>query len=148
MRFTFERTTLTMLLTTFVLVAVMTSLVLFVIVNQEAQQQMQQQRANQTGMQIIKQIFDKLDNLHTTSQKLINAQGNLSQHTRDVLIQEFASIANKGGFATGQGQQQLLNNVTALLHGGSQPTLAAKLSMQNQILLKDILGNMTINKTK
>lgn len=108
----------------------------------------QQQNAAQQGQVVIKQINDKLDELHKQSQIQINAQGNLSQHTRDKLIQEFGSVADKGGFATEQGQKQLLNNVTVLLHGGNTPTLAAKLSMQNQLLLKDILHNMTGNKTK
>lgn len=108
----------------------------------------QQQNAAQQGQAIIKNLFEKLDNLHTLSQAQLNAQGNLSQHTRDVLIQQFANVADKGGFATEQGQKQLLNNVTALLHGGNAPTLAAKLSLQNQLLLKDVLGNMTTNKTR
>lgn len=121
MKFSFERTVITMLFSKFILIAVMMSLILFLVLQQQAQQQAQQERANQTGTILINKIFEKLDVIHAQSDELVNAQGNISNVQRAQLIKEFADVASDGGLATRTGQAnnnhmltEILGNITEL----------------------------------
>lgn len=97
---------------------------------------------------------------------LVNNQGNLSTSQRQTIINEFEAISGHGGLATQDGQKAMLNNLTNLIHqsqmitnntsavahqirsllqGSVKPTLAAKVSIENQELLKDIIGNLTLH---
>jgi hypothetical protein len=55
------------------------SFMMYTIINQ-------QQTASQASNLVIKQINDKLDFLHTQSNTLVNAQGNISSAQRQTLI--------------------------------------------------------------
>lgn len=93
--------------------------------------------SQQAGNAIVKQINDKLDSIHAASQKLINAQGNISAHQRNQILDQFTNASAHGGFAT----HTDLMRLSAVLLGGNttKHSLAASAALDSAKTSHEIL---------
>lgn len=92
-----------------VMTAVGLSLILYTITLNANQQERERIMANKSGYNIVNQINSELNSIHQ--------QGSTVQNHTDAIAQQ----------------------IKTSLAGGSKPTLAAKISLDNQKLLKEIL---------
>jgi hypothetical protein len=70
------------------------------------------------GLQQIKEQGQRLSKVLNETDKVLDAQGNLSSAQRSQLIKEFADVENHGGFATENGTManyDLLVKILSLL---------------------------------
>jgi len=104
---------------------------------------------NKQNQGTIIDLANKTGKIVNETAVLIEKQGNLSSAQRGVLLQEFAAVANHGGFSTKDVQvnnSKLLANNSKLLSNSSQTIAALNNKIDKLLSLNPDLNNN--NKTK